>query len=394
MRSILTLIALSTLLMFSVDSYAWVNSISKSNNSPNVCSTFTITVNGDMPSSTYGVSNVTKSVSGSTITINVYLVDGGGIGIPVITPYSTSKSFTDLDAKAYSIVVKDYFNGSFSSQKTSNITVSGFNNVTTNNIKDKSATMNWSKIGCSCNYRLQGRLAGTTTWTDITIAGSNNNFYNASGLAPGTTYEWRVKTDCPTAGAATSSIKTFTTTNCRKPNPISTQNVTANSADLTWTAVGSGVGFEIWGREVGQTAKVKLVINSFGTTSYNAVNLPSNTAFEWVVRTKCTSNPDRYSGFSSVSNFTTLGPASKLAIATEELKIYPNPFSQKATLVLPDDGEDYTLIISDITGKEVELESQLNGNTMIIDRGDLPSGIYFYRVFNDDKSHSGRFAIQ
>ncbi|NNC95992.1 MAG: T9SS type A sorting domain-containing protein [Chitinophagales bacterium] len=367
---------------------AYINSISKSNNSPSVCNNFSITVNGDLPGSNYIIQSSNKSISGNTITINIYITSDG-IGIPVLTPYSVSKNFSKLDAASYTIIANDYIDGSFSSSMTSSITVSGFTSATTTNITNTTATLNWSQINCSCNYLLKGRIAGGT-FTDYNISGSTNTTLNASGLAPGTTYEWRVFTDCSTSGLAKTAIISFTTTNCVPPNPASTTNITSSSATLNWAQKG-GVGYELWGREIGGPI-VKIPINNITTTSYNATSLPVSTTFQWAVRTKCSAAPNDYSGFSSIQSFSTTEQIAKVSVENS-VSINPNPMASSAVISLPESEQPYSITIMDLSGKIVMTIAETESYKVEIHRDDFVNGLYLYSVFNDDVFYSGKLMV-
>ncbi|MCW3084005.1 MAG: hypothetical protein JWP12_1371 [Bacteroidetes bacterium] len=70
--------------------------------------------------------------------------------------------------------------------------------------------------------------------------------------------------------------------------------------------------------------------------------------------------------------------------AAQNIHIYPNPFSTSTTLTV-DAGvvlKDATFQLYDITGKKV-LEQIVSGSTVSIQRGQLDSGVYFYRLMNN-----------
>jgi hypothetical protein len=69
--------------------------------------------------------------------------------------------------------------------------------------------------------------------------------------------------------------------------------------------------------------------------------------------------------------------------------LYPNPFSQSATLALagfqlPAPG--LRLIIYDIMGKEVRRQTTNDNDRFTIERGNLMNGMYFYSVLNEQKT--------
>ncbi|MFC2116608.1 choice-of-anchor Q domain-containing protein [Bacteroidota bacterium] len=58
------------------------------------------------------------------------------------------------------------------------------------------------------------------------------------------------------------------------------------------------------------------------------------------------------------------------------MKIYPNPFSERTTIEFPNpESSEYRVTVRDISGKLVLMES-VNENRIIIERGDLKTGLY------------------
>ena len=77
-------------------------------------------------------------------------------------------------------------------------------------------------------------------------------------------------------------------------------------------------------------------------------------------------------------------------------EFYPNPFSTSATLQIKEDLkiENAELDIFDLQGKRVREIENINSNTIMIKKDDLPNGMYFYRLSDgNDIVTSGRFII-
>ncbi|MCP4437851.1 MAG: T9SS type A sorting domain-containing protein [Aureispira sp.] len=78
-----------------------------------------------------------------------------------------------------------------------------------------------------------------------------------------------------------------------------------------------------------------------------------------------------------------------------EVKVYPNPFKEQTTLEI--EGGNYEgleLSIYDITGKEV-MQYQTTENSILIQRNQLPQGIYIYQLKgNQQLIHTGKLIIQ
>lgn len=104
----------------------------------------------------------------------------------IYSPYTTTQTFTTL----------------CSCGKPTNIIVSP--------ITQTAATFNWTGNSCAVKYRLQTRKQGTTTWTTSYINAPATTFA-LSNLIANTTYEYRMRTDCNSAGTVYSSYTTTTT---------------------------------------------------------------------------------------------------------------------------------------------------------------------------------------
>ncbi|MBI2279896.1 MAG: DUF3494 domain-containing protein [Bacteroidetes bacterium] len=94
-------------------------------------------------------------------------------------------------------------------------------------------------------------------------------------------------------------------------------------------------------------------------------------------------------------NCATVG-ISALDATNEAITIYPNPFSTSATIVLNDFSKSNTteLRMYDVLGKEM-MNEVITKSTTTFDTSNLPSGVYFYRVIDNNKNvQSGKLIKQ
>ncbi|MCU0324271.1 MAG: M12 family metallo-peptidase, partial [Spirosomaceae bacterium] len=77
--------------------------------------------------------------------------------------------------------------------------------LSSSNVASTSATVSWLAASGAVNYVVEYQRSGTTTWTATSAL--TNTSTNLTGLLAGTTYNWRVKTDC----SAPSVSSSFTT---------------------------------------------------------------------------------------------------------------------------------------------------------------------------------------
>jgi hypothetical protein len=67
--------------------------------------------------------------------------------------------------------------------------------------------------------------------------------------------------------------------------------------------------------------------------------------------------------------------------------VYPNPFSNQTSIYFDNpSGETFTLIIYDVLGKEIKVMNELSRQPVILEKGNINPGLYFYNIY----SHSGK----
>ena len=118
--------------------------------------------------------------------------------------------------------------------------------LTTNNITNISAKLNWTAVACDSFLVRYVNTADPNTVFYKTVSSGAATSVTISGLYPNTTYSWLIHTYCSggQSGAYQSTAATFTTLNtaafCLVPNFTSTSSVTANSASLNWNTLEIG----------------------------------------------------------------------------------------------------------------------------------------------------------
>lgn len=75
------------------------------------------------------------------------------------------------------------------------------------------------------------------------------------------------------------------------------------------------------------------------------------------------------------------------------IMLQPNPFNTSAELTFDNPNHtSFMLVITDINGNAINME-QTTGSRFTIQKGNLPAGVYLYRLTGDDASQSGKFVI-
>ncbi|QMW04101.1 fibronectin type III domain-containing protein [Spirosoma foliorum] len=212
-----------------------------------------------------------------------------------------------------------------------------------------SANYSTASLQWSTNYQpepgttfdLQYRLLGTTDWSTINSIPVTPSYwtttYSLTGLTPNTTYEWRVRTICPTNTQATHTIGNNFTTSCLAPNYGYWGSLSSSSVSLFWNASSEPTSrFDIRYRPIGAADWITLsnltITGSSNVFSYSLTSLSNNTFYEWQVRTVCSATDN--STFINGQSFTT-------SCRIPENR-YANPLSNSAYLGWTSMGFDVT----------------------------------------------------
>jgi len=179
---------------------------------------------------------------------------------------------------------------------------------------------------------------------------------------------------------------------CLAPDSIYVSNITSFSAKLHWTVEDCAFGYRIQYRPVGSPTWVSKNQNN-NVGQKNIIGLLPNTTYQWRVRTKCSNDPLQYSTNTTIQTFTTLMRLSDVEEEPITFSFFPNPFTNSATISINLEG-NFDFILSDVFGREV-FKSQILNSKSQIERGNLSSGIYFYRIMEEGKMiGSGKVVIE
>ncbi len=149
------------------------------------------------------------------------------------------------------------------------------------------------KSGVAAYYKTYG--GGRNRWGDFTGTGvdpSDNSFWNFNQWANSSNMWGTVIANVPASNVNT----------CNAPTGLSTNSITATSANFNWTAAANAVSYNIQYRIVGTSTW------STGTATnspYNAINLAPSSNYEWQIQTVCSSGS---SSFTNSATFNTPAP--------------------------------------------------------------------------------------
>lgn len=129
--------------------------------------------------------------------------------------------------------------------------------------------------------QVRWRAVGASTWTEsVTTTNNSSPIYD---LAYDVRYEWQVRTVCSTSEASAYSGSSTFALPCWLTSGGQTNSVRSTSAQLNW-GVGGGT-YEVRWRAVG--AANWTTIPALTTTYYSLTGLTTGVAYEWQVRTFC-----------------------------------------------------------------------------------------------------------
>ncbi|MEO6166155.1 MAG: fibronectin type III domain-containing protein, partial [Chitinophagales bacterium] len=137
-----------------------------------------------------------------------------------VTAPTTSKTLqNNLEGTTYEVQVQTYCNtektdssGYTSSVNfTSPVICNGVNGAATADVTASSANLNWTYSASPTKWIINYRPLSTSTWTSVTIDGSNSN-YLLSGLTSSTSYKWKIRAKCGSIKSSWSAVQNFKTT--------------------------------------------------------------------------------------------------------------------------------------------------------------------------------------
>jgi uncharacterized repeat protein (TIGR01451 family) len=172
------------------------------------------------------------------------------------------------------------------------------------------AQLRWqSYTGSIDDYTVQWRATGGIWTTSNTYSSS----FLVAPLTPGSTYEWRVKTNCYGVGESIYSLPRSFTAQCSPEAAVSYSTVSATGAYIQWTAPFRPDGYILRWRAVGNTgvwSESPLIVGTFSpgngtlpTGSYSITGLTNATTYDLQIRKQCNGGLTDWS--SNILTFTT-----------------------------------------------------------------------------------------
>ncbi|MBS7787959.1 S8 family serine peptidase [Flavobacterium sp. CYK-55] len=150
-----------------------------------------------------------------------------------------------------------------------------------------SPTLIWQNVGSNAaSYTIE--LSKTADFTSgVTVYSSNTNQIDLDGLDAGSNYYWRVKSNNVCGTSEYSTVYQFTTA-CSNDTQITVSNITAHTAEITWSNPNGSSSFEIAVVPSGQSPVG--AYQTVSTNSFIANNLTSFASYDVYIRAQCSNN--------------------------------------------------------------------------------------------------------
>ena len=251
----------------------------------------------------------------------------------------------------------------------------------------------------------------SATWINA-ATGTTATSVGVAGLTQGTTYDYRVRTNCA-SGSSPYSADQFTTTSivtCNAPSGLTSSGVTTTNATVSWTAVSGALNYDV---DYKPNSSSTWINAATGTTftSLNVTGLTSTTLYDWRVRTNCSGGSSTYAT-AQFTTLTTTGCASTLDNSTNGTisGAATIPFNTAVNGLISPSGDidnykfvittrgtititlstlpaDYDLKLLNSAGTQIAI-SQAGGNTSESISGTISPGTYYAQVFGFSGANS------
>ena len=171
--------------------------------------------------------------------------------------------------------------------------------ISASGITNTSVNINWSNVSGAASYEIRYRQQGATSWLTTSAAANSQSL---AGLAPGTSYEYQIRTLCGgnNAGNYTATYYFTTISGRTMPAGLAASNITANSTQITWEGQPGAIAYTVRYRKQTNSAWTNI---GAATASIPLSGLLAETVYEVKVKTICTSNSS--SSYSAAIAFTT-----------------------------------------------------------------------------------------
>ena len=261
-------------------------------------------------------------------------------------------------------------------------------------------TMNlfWTAVAGATSYDINVQNGpGNPVVMDVTTNNIAGPTFMVEGLTAGSSYKFKVRTDCGGDHSGWSPYFFFTAGGgvggdvCDVPTGLAATGITATGAMLTWSAADGAFAYRIRVEDGSGNPVEFAFTGSSATTSFNMTGLTAASNYKFKVRSRCASGT---SGWSAWTNFTT-SPLRTAEMEDQSLLVYPNPASTNMNIRLNGVEGVSHLMIVDLSGRIVydqmiDVDGQ---SSFTISTADFANGIYQLMMETNGEMASQKFSV-
>jgi hypothetical protein len=241
---------------------------------------------------------ISISTDGGT-TFSTLVASTTNDGSEVVTIPNTPTTTARIKIEAVGNIFFDISNTNFTI--TSGSGCASPSGLTASSITTTSANVGWTAVSGAVSYDVDYKATSSATWINA-ATGTTVISVALTGLTQGTTYDYRVRTNCA-SGSSSYSAAQFTTTsvvNCGTPTGLISSAITTSGATLSWTAVSGATTYDVNYKAASSGTWLNLA-SGIPSTSVGIGSLSSGTLYDWRVRATCTGGSGNY----ATAQFTT-----------------------------------------------------------------------------------------
>ena len=241
------------------------------------------------------------------------------------------------------------------------------------------AQVGWTSAGSATTWVV--RISGNGAVRLDTVT---SNPYTITGLYSNTQYTVEVMAACllGVVESGWSTPQQFTTDLCQPVTGIAVNDITTNSATVSWQPVTGSIGYKLYYGTPGFTYDEVTPIAVAGTASnYTLNNLEGETNYQLLMINRCAEGVE--SAASDRVDFTTTSGGNGIYdVESGTLTLFPNPASSVVTVTVSGFDGEVEVQIVDMNGRTVS-ELRTQNSELTLDVSELAQGPYFVRVTGD-----------